>query len=128
MYNQNILLNWPLRIGMLYTKLLSTNKTGLGGKMRPALATFLLQESYHNFTHVQAMQELVSIVLVVAQRNIFPPPASMAVSIPTPAEISSMTQRLMKNLLRHLHIGIPKTNNKMKAKLMNHFYPTSNLI
>ena len=96
--------------------------------MRPVLATFLLRESYHNFTHIQATQELASIVPVVAPRNIFPPPALTAVPIPTPAETSSMTQRPMKNLLRHLHIGIPKTNNEMKAKLMNHYYPTSNLI
>ena len=116
--------NW----NVIHTKLLSTNKTGLGGKMRPVLATFLLQESYHNFTHIQATQELASIVPVVAPRNIFPPPALMAVPIPTLTKISSMTQRPMKNLLRHLHIGIPKPNNEMKATLMNHYYPTSNLI
>ena len=116
--------NW----NVIHTKLLSTTKTGLGGKMRPALAKFLLRESYHNFTHIQATQKLASIVPVVAPRNKFPPPASMAVPIPTAAEISSMTQRPMKNLLRHLDIGIPKTNSEMKAKLMNHYYPTSNLI
>ena len=59
--------------------------------MRPALAKFLLQESYHNFIHIQATQELASIVPVVAPRNIFLPPASTAVPIPTVAEISNMT-------------------------------------
>mmetsp|Transcript_26296 Transcript_26296/g.28299 ORF Transcript_26296/g.28299 Transcript_26296/m.28299 type:complete len:201 (-) Transcript_26296:25-627(-) len=95
---------------------------------KTALAKFLLRESYQNFTHIQPTQKLASIVPVVAPRNKFPPPASMAVPIPTAAEISIMTQRPMKNLLRHLDIGIPKTNSEMKAKLMNHYYPTSNLI
>ena len=117
--------NWNV---IHFTELLSTNKTGLGSKMRPALTTFLLWESYHNFTHIHATQELASIVPVVAPRNIFLQPASTAVPIPTPAEISSMTHRPMKTLLRHLHIGIPKTNNEMKAKLTNHYYPTINLI
>ena len=76
--------------------------------MRLALATFLLRESYHNFTHIQATQELVSIVPVVAPRNIFLSLVSTAVPIPTPTEISNMTQRVMKNLLCHLHISIPK--------------------
>ena len=34
--------NW----NVIHTKLLSTKKTGLGGKIRPALATFLLQKSF----------------------------------------------------------------------------------
>ena len=102
--------------------------------MRPALATFLLQELYHNFAHIQATQEeLANIVPVVAPRNIFLPPASKALPIPTHAEISSKTQRPMKNLLCHLQMCIPKTNNELKAKLMNpklmnHYYQTNDLI
>ena len=121
------------RIGLkeleCYTHKVTINKQNLiGRQMRPYLATFLLQESYHNFTHSQATRELASIVPVVALRIKFLPSVSTAVPIPTPAEISSMTQRPMKNMLPQLRIGIPKTNNEMKALLMNHYYPTSNLI
>ena len=68
---------------MFYTRHRVTinKKTGLGSKMRPALTTFLLWKSYHNFTHIHATQELVSMVPVVAPRNIFLQPVSTAVSI-----------------------------------------------
>ena len=108
-----------------YTHKVSINKKNwIERQKKPALATFLLQESNHNINHIQAIQELASTVLEVAPRILFLPPASTAVSIPTPTEFSSMTQRPMYNLLSQLCIGIPKTDNEMKALLMKNYYPT----